>query len=83
VWNSTLATCACPFNYVTNTIAKTCTSCSIVDSVLVSDICVNCTKISNANGPSTGNTACNCIAPLQWYWNTTSLAGSCICNSSY
>jgi hypothetical protein len=67
-----------------NTTAKTCTPCNTADSVVIGIYyCVNCTLISSTNGPNTGNTACQCNYPLQWYWNTTSLTGSCICNVTY
>jgi hypothetical protein len=26
---------------------------------------------------------CVCLSPYQWYWNTTSLVGSCICNTTF
>jgi hypothetical protein len=85
VWNATaLTTCYCPtVGFILSTTAKTCTPCNTVDSVVISTSCVNCTLISGTNGPNVGNTACQCIAPYQWSWNTTSLTGSCICNATF
>jgi hypothetical protein len=80
VWSSTNLTCNCPSGYV---LSNNACICSTVDSVVISTTCVNCTLISGANGPNVGNTACQCIAPYQWYWNTTSLTGSCICNATF
>jgi hypothetical protein len=85
VWNATSLNCQCPaIGFVLNTTSKTCTICNTSDSIIISSkLCVNCTLISGTSGPMTGNTACQCTYPFQWYWNTTSLTGSCICNKTY
>jgi hypothetical protein len=63
-------------------VAKTCT-CPAVSSVLITGVCVNCTAIANNNGPNATNVNCNCITPYQWNWNTTTLVGTCFCNSAF
>jgi hypothetical protein len=82
LWNSTSLTCYCPGGFTLNAGNNTCT-CNTVDSVYISGYCINCTQISNTNGPNTNNTACQCTSPLQWSWNSSTLTGSCICNTTF
>jgi hypothetical protein len=60
----------------------TCT-CPAGTSAVISSICVDCTQISNNAGPNGTNTICYCATPYQWYWNTTSLVGTCDCDQTF
>jgi hypothetical protein len=75
-------TCDCAATYSWNSSSLTC-SCSTDYNAKINGLCVNCSLITNSSGPNANNTGCQCVSPLQWYWNTSTLTGSCICNSTY
>jgi hypothetical protein len=50
---------------------------------VIGGVCVNCTAITNNNGPNHNNTRCRCLRPDQWQWDLAHSVGYCNCNNTY
>jgi hypothetical protein len=78
----TANTCDCASGFFWNATSSTC-YCDPTTSSMVGGICVDCYTILNNNGANPNNSACLCIPPYQWQWNSINQTGDCICNSSF
>jgi hypothetical protein len=58
-------------------------SCDLTYDIIVGVNCYSCSSVSFSTGPILNNTVCGCTAPYQWYWNSTSMSGTCICNTTF
>jgi hypothetical protein len=45
------------------------------------NICVNCSNITNAQGPTGPNTVCLCVSPYKWNWDGA--VGTCSCDPTF
>jgi hypothetical protein len=82
LWDAISLTCYCPVTWTLNVGAGTCT-CNTTTSAVINGICVDCTKIWSNAGPNGNNTACTCLTPDTWVWDSTYNVGFCYCNSTY
>ena len=80
-WNSTSLACECQFGWYLNVTDSTCTC--PTDSAVIGSYCVNCSLITDNNGPNSGHTACTCLIPDNWIWDSSTHVGTCLCNSTY